>query len=413
MFELGRVLSDGSLPAGEIVKTFGISRVTLKNAYEREAGDILRLGRGRRSRYAARRVYAGQQADEFPVFRVDEAGTIRPAGTLITLAASESVWLPEETVISGLPPEMHDAAPRGFLGRSFARRNAELGLPADLSHWSDPHILVALSRRGEDLPGNLVTGRESFARFQDLRHPHYTPEDFPALSDAATSGEFTGSSAGGERPKFTALVEGQHRIIKFATSESDNARRWQDLLALEHTALETLRDAGISSAETRLVNVGKLRCLVVTRFDRIGVSGRRAAVTLASMAIDMSVSWADAAEMLHRQGEISLEDVQRITLLDAFGALIANTDRHHFNLMLFPTGGAYSLAPAFDQLPVAYAPPASGILTNTAFAEPRPAANTLAVWDDARKLSRTFWKRAAELPLTSGMHAIVREHAKR
>ena len=55
---------------------------------------------------------------------------------------------------------MHAAAPRGFLGRSFTGRHTDLGLPEDASNWSDHHILIALSRRGEDLPGNLVIGRE-------------------------------------------------------------------------------------------------------------------------------------------------------------------------------------------------------------------------------------------------------------
>ncbi|MCI0517573.1 MAG: HipA domain-containing protein [Woeseiaceae bacterium] len=413
MFELKHILRDGSRRAGEIVETFGISRVTLKNAYEREAGKILRLGRARRTRYAARQILAGLQTDEFPVFRVDEHGAIQAAGTLITLVASESVWLPDETILAGLPREMHDAAPRGFLGRSFAHRNAELGLPGDVTQWSDNHALIALSRRGEDMPGNLVIGRESFNRFQELRHPRSTKEDFPALSAAASAGEHRGSSAGGERPKFTALVEGQHRIVKYATKESDNARRWQDLLMLEHIALETLREARITTAETHLVDIGNLRCLVVTRFDRVGVSGRRAAVTLAAASIDMNDSWADAAEKLRKRGEITDEDFRNIALLDAFGTLIANTDRHHFNLMLFPMDGAYSLAPAFDQLPMAYAPPASGILPNSAVAEPRPAVNTLAVWDEARELARAFWKRAEDQPLTDRMRAIVKVHASR
>ncbi len=413
MFELKRRLIDGARRAGEIVDTFGISRVTLKNAYEREAREILRFGRARSTRYAARQILTGLQTDEFPVFRVDQYGAIAAAGTLITLAASESVWLPAESIIAGLPPELHDAAPRGFLGRSFAHRHAGLGLPDDVTNWSDHHVLIALSRRGEDLPGNLVIGRESFDRFQELRHTQSTEDDFPALSAAASAGEHAGSSAGGEQPKFTALVDGQHRIVKFASDVTENARRWQDLLSLEQVALEVLRDAGIEAAETRLVEVGTLRCLVITRFDRIGVSGRRAAMTLAATSAGMGESWTDAAEKLQKLGEISDEDVRRIALLDAFGALIGNTDRHHFNIVLFPTGDAYSLAPAFDQLPMAYAPPASGNLRISAVNEPRPAVNTLAVWDEARTLANAFWKRASDQQLTDTMSAIVKVHASR
>ncbi|MEX2124049.1 MAG: HipA domain-containing protein [Woeseia sp.] len=406
-------LANGARWAGEIVNTLRISRVTLKNAYEREARQILRLGRARNTRYAARQLLTGLETDEFPVCRVDQAGGIAVAGTLITLAVSESVWLPDETIIDGLPPEMHDAAPRGFLGLSYARRHADLGLPEDVTNWSDHHVLTALSRRGEDLPGNLVIGRESFARYQDLQHKTCTVDAFPALSAAALAGEHVGSSAGGERPKFTALVDGQHRIVKFANNETDNARRWQDLLTLEHIALETLRDAGIQTAETRLLDVDDLRCLVINRFDRIGETGRRAVMTLAATSARIDGSWTDAAQELQRREEFSNEDVERIAVLDAFGALIANTDRHHDNVLLFPTGTGYALAPAFDQLPMAYAPPASGNLRKSAVNEPRPAVNTLAVWDQARALANDFWRRASDQQLTDSMHAIVRAHAAR
>lgn len=278
--------------AGELAEALGGSRVALKRAYERHAHQFLRLGRARATRYAARQNLTGLDTDEFRVFRVDGTGGIEPAGTLVTLAATESVWLPDENIIDGLPPEMQDITPRGFLDR-----------------------------------------------FQNLQHETHTANDFPALSNAAIAGEYVGSSVGGEQPKFTAFVDGQHRIIKFATDTTDNARRWQDLLTLEHVALQTLRDA--------------------------------------------------------------------------YGALIANTDRHQYNVSLFPVEGAYLVAPAFDQLPMAYAPSASGNLRNSAIAASRPAVNTLAIWGEARELAAEFWRRASERHLSASMQAIVREHSSR
>lgn len=413
MFELRPQLANGARLAGELVSTLGISRATLKNAYEREARQILRVGRARRTRYAVRRILPALTTDEFPVFRVEEAGRIAAAGRLITLAAEQSAWLPDDAILDGLPPEMHDVAPRGFLGGSFARRHADLGLPEDVTNWSDHHVLLALSRRGEDLPGNLVVGRESFDRFQKLDHLERTVNDFPELAKAALAGEHVGSSAGGERPKFTAFFEGAHRIVKFATDETENARRWQDLLILEHVALATLRDAGIPAAETRLLDVDGLRCLSVTRFDRAGRLGRRAVLTLAGSPARIDGSWTDAAEELRRRNDLDAGDVRRIALLDAFGALIANTDRQHHNVCLFPTEDGYVLAPAFDQLPMAYSPPASGNLRNGAIDEPRPAVNTLEVWEEARSLARDFWQRATAETLTASMQAIAREHARR
>ena len=124
--------------------------------------------------------------------------------------------------------------------------------------------------------------------------------------------------------------------------------------------MESLRNAGIDAATTEIVDVNGLRCLVVDRFDRVGETGRRAVVTLLATSERVHGTWADSAEQMHRQGELSDESLRQISLLDAFGALIANTDRHHYNVSLYPSQNGYDVAPAFDQLPMAYAPPASG-----------------------------------------------------
>ena len=394
MFELRPYLLDGALRSGDLLTAAGVSREALAKAYRRQAREILRFGQARATRYAIRQTLPGLDSDEFPVFRVDESGEIHSAGRLVTLAATESVWLPSTAVVDGLPPEMHDIAPRGFLGRSFARHHTDLGVPADASDWSDNHVLLALSRRGEDLPGNLVVGRESFDRFQALLHRAITPQDFPRLAADALEGEHVGSSAGGEQPKFTAFVGGQHRIVKFATDATDNARRWTDLLALENVALETLAAVGYASASSEVVDIDGLRCLVVDRFDRIGEMGRRAVLTLAAVVEQGVGTWADAAESLHAEGLLSDDGLRQIVLLDAFGAWIANSDRHYHNIALFPTAQGYEVAPAFDQLPMAYAPPASGNFRNAAIPPPRPTANTLDVWDEAQGLAREFWRSA-------------------
>ena len=411
MLEIRPYLMDGALRSSELLAASGVTRETLANAYRREVRQVLRFGQARATRYAARQNLPGLDTDEFPIFRVDERGDIQRNGQLVTLVATESVWLPDPTVIDGLPPEMHDAAPKGFLGRSYARHHADLGLPDDVSNWSDHHILAALSRRGEDFPGNLIIGRESFDRFQQLRHEIHTENDYPRLSRDAIAGEHVGSSAGGEQPKFTAYVDGQHRIIKFATDATDNARRWQDLLALEHAALQTLQDVGIDAATTQLLDIDGLTCLVVDRFDRFGERGRRAVMTLTAASGNIGGSWVDSAEKMHQQGELGDEGLHRIALLDAFGAQIANADRHHYNIALFPTQTGFDVAPAVDKLPMSYAPPASGNLRNEAIRRPHAAVNTLDVWDEARGYAIEFWRRASEPQLSDSMQAIVREHA--
>ena len=136
-------------------------------------------------------------------------------------------------------------------------------------------------------------------------------------------------------------------------------------------------------------------------------------ITLAAAAERVDGSWTDAAQQLSGRGLLNQDDVGRIALLDAYGAMIANTDRHRFNVLLFPDRNGYSLAPAFDQLPMAYAPPASGHFRNTAADAVVPTVNTLAVWDQARELAKKFWRSALDGDLSAPMSRIVREHAER
>ena len=100
-------------------------------------------------------------------------------------------------------------------------------------------------------------------------------------------------------------------------------------------------------------------------------------------------------------------------MLDAFGAQIANTDRHLDNVLLYPTESGYALAPAFDQLPMAYAPPASGNLRTTAVDPVKPTVDTFDVWDEASVLAGEYWHRATELELSDSMTAIVANHVTR
>jgi hypothetical protein len=396
-----------------LTKAAGISRPTLMRAVRGLGDQVLTLGRARATRYALRRTLPGLTSDEFPAFRVDEAGEISQCGTLTTLAAAESAWLPDEEVIDGLPVEIHDIAPRGFLGRSFVSRHHDLALPEDVTRWSDHHVLTAVTRRGEDLPGNFVIGKESFARWQDLRHDETDVPEFPRLAEAALAGEHAGSSAGGARPKFTCLHRGEHCIVKFSNAKTDNSRRWQDLLLLEHLALRTLRDHGVDAARSEIVDRAGWRFLIVYRFDRVGLRGRVRAMSLAAASGMEGRPWIEAANALSRKHLLSARDARGIALLEAFGAQIANTDRHLHNVCMFPRDDHYDLAPAFDQLPMAYAPQASGDMREEPVGVARPDADTLAVWGEATSLARAYWQVAADADLTDSMHAIAAAHASR
>ena len=392
-------LNRGVLPAADLRERLGVSPATLMRMVREAGPEILRIGRGRATQYGLRQVWPNLDSSRFPLFRISESGTAVSAGELITLAAHQSAWMPMAMVVGGLPVELVDARPSGFLGRHFAAAHADLRLPPRLSDWSDHHILLAMSRRGEDLPGNLIVGEESFARWQALGPVSRSRDDYPALAEATIAGHPPGSSAGGERPKFGVLVDDHPMLVKFARRGGIGdvvARRWCDLVILEGIALQVVASHGIPAAHTNVIETPDYWFLESERFDRSGLRGRIAVLSLAAVHDDLADSWARAAVSLREARRLSDEDARRLCWLDAFGALIANTDRHQSNILFFAEGSRLRLAPAFDQVSMLYAPTGDGQVPPREFMLPLATANTLDVWDDARDAARQFWTQASE-----------------
>lgn len=393
--ELGR----GTLSAADLRERLGVSASTLMRMVRGGGTEILRIGRGRATQYGLRQTWPNLESPRFPLFRIIESGAAVSAGELNTLAAHQTAWMPMGTVVGGLPAELADARPSGFLGRHFAAAHSNLRLPPRLSDWSDHHILLAMSRRGEDLSGNLIVGEESFARWQSIEPVSGSRDDYPALAAATIAGHPPGSSAAGERPKFGTLVGNQHTLVKFAGRGGISemaARRWCDLLVLEGIALQVVASHGIPTADTNVVETPDYWFLESTRFDRLGVRGRTAVISLASVHDDLADSWARAAVALKEAGRLSDEDARRLCWLDAFGSLIANTDRHQYNILFFAEGSRLRLAPAFDQVPMLYAPTADGQVPPREFTLPHATANTLDAWECARDAARQFWTQGSE-----------------
>jgi len=411
-------LKNGVVSANLLTRTLGVSPATLMRRIRAEGGNVVALGRGRATRYGLRRQVTGLEA-EVPVLRIDASGKPYPVGRLVVLAADETAWLPAGIVFKGLPPELADMQPSGYMGRAFPHQHSDLALPPRIADWSNDHVLVALARRGDDLAGNLIVGSESVERWFASGPIAVTRDDYPRLAAAATAGDPPGSSAGGERPKFGAYVLGRHTIVKFAGGDDLAARRWKDLLNLEELALEVLRDGGVAAVDATVLETTTHTFLELPRFDRIGARGRRAVLSLAAAHQDPSVTWARAALSLEARGLLSPEDARRLRLYEAFARLIANEDRHHHNVCVFPdfdgagesTGGEptrYQLAPAFDQLPMLYALTSDGQVPERTFVPPTPSADTWDVWEQAAALARTFWRRAGErASLSPGMKEIA------
>ena len=398
MTAISTELSRGVLPAAELRERLGVSPSTLMREL-RQTDDVVRIGRGRASRYGLRQLWPNLPDSEFPLFRIAEDGRAQTAGQLVTLMARQTAWLPAGIVSDGLPVELADARPSGFLGRHFAAIHADLHLPLLLTDWSNHHILLAMTRRGEDLPGNLIAGEESFARWQGLPVVVRTREEYSELAEATIAGHPPGSSAGGERPKFGVFVDGRHRLVKFAARGGPGdlvARRWCDLLVLEAMALNVVSARGIPAATTNVVESSSHVFLESERFDRVGPRGRVAVLSLAAVHDDPADSWARGAARLSQSGRLGAEHARHVRWLDAFGALIGNTDRHQYNVVFFSGGRELRLAPAFDQVSMRYAPSADGQVLSPVLAVPHATSDTLDVWEDAQAAAREFWERASD-----------------
>jgi hypothetical protein len=268
----------------------------------------------------------------------------------------------------GLPWWLFDMRPQGYLGRAYASRfSFELGLPANPESWSDSDVIRALLAHGHDAVGNLLIGEQARNHFVEMPSPVAVdrPTAYPALALAVSSGEVPGSSAGGEQPKFCTYTERGHVIVKF-TAPDDNpiSERWRDLLLAEHVALKVL------GVETEVFDFGGQRFLEIPRFDRTGALGRNGLFSLRALEAEFvgraRETWPVLVNELVKQGCVHPDAVAATARLWAFGMLIGNTDMHHGNLSFISAHGRpYHLAPAYDMLPMGFAPKSGGGMVNT------------------------------------------------
>ncbi len=374
-----------------------VSPQTLSRLVAAAGEEVRRIGKGRATQYARTRLVEGLGRSA-PVFRVDERGEVRPAGTLRFLAGYRTLWerAEEDQLFAGLPPALADMAPQGYLGHGFSARYPELRLPQRITDWSDDHRLIALALRGEDCPGDLVVGDESLRRHLGATPEEVELERYPSFA-ARSATEAVGSSAGGERPKFGVFSRGRHVLVKFAApGEGVAARRWRDLSWCELKALEVVAAAGRTAPPAQLLDVDGWRFLEVERFDRVGPRGRRAVLSLSALNneyLGTPDSWTTAAPLLTASPFLlPASDATTLRWLDVFGQLIGNTDRHFGNVsFLVGDGLTLRLAPTYDMLPMILAPSAE-VVVSRPFEPQAPTGRTLDVWHDAAAWAQRFWR---------------------
>ena len=298
--------------------------------------------------------------------------------------------------IEVVPWWLFDRLPQGFAGRIYAKMvlKQHPEFSSDLRDWSDPVVLQLLSEYPVDAIGNLLIGDKDLGRYLVAENHPYFLADLPRLAEHAK--EFCQTLISGDQPKFCCDIE-QHGpcIVKFAETE-----RQADLLIAEHTALSVLNDVGLLSVQSMLVRAGHYQFLVIRRFDCVG-SGRYGVVSLKALDLEFVGSsdqrWPVIARQLAKQGVIVASALATIQLLFCFGRLIVNSDMHSGNLSFFCDAQMpFALAPAYDQLPMAYASDKQHISQITVDTDLPGCA-----WAQALPLALCFWQTLIEQPLLS------------
>jgi len=381
----------GICSAAELAGALGISQPTLSRTLAAlPPGRVHRMGRGRRTRYALHQRIEGL-GNHWPLYQIDENG--EPSHVAELHALQGGSWHVEQKqpwntlqgslfpdgVYPGWPWFLDDLRPQGFLGRLFARCiSTEYHVPPDPRLWTPEHILSALLRKGSDLTGAFVIGEDMLAQARLRSASAAIPRTeragaYALLAESVLEGQWPGSSAAGEQPKFIARTQDTAGrtcpvIVKFSGDMNDPAQaRRANLLVAESLANETLLAAGIPAASTEIL-YDQNRCyLESTRFDRTSAGGRRHLVSLLALDAayygDLTSPWFQAARRLEHDGILDAVSAERLRLLWWFGQCIGNSDMHYGNISLhLGSDWPCQLAPVYDMSPMALHPRSDGSL---------------------------------------------------
>ncbi|MCW1925240.1 type II toxin-antitoxin system HipA family toxin YjjJ [Luteolibacter arcticus] len=416
-----RLQTTGPVSAAELAADFRVDRSTITRTLGDFGSHVASFGATRRTRYALRRKVR-ETDTTFPLYQIDAAGRAERRGTVeayhgawrIQWEDTPPAWIghfsDSEGLSDGLPGFVRELTPRGFLGGALATRLASgLQMSADPGRWSDDDLVVFLHAAGEEGPGDWILGDACLRRALALQMqptpestlaPHQAMTRYPELAARTMTEPMPGGWLGGEQPKFLATleesgVERRQVLVKFSPPVSQGTgRRWADLLAMEWHALELLAEAGLAEKAQRLIDAGGRRFLELSRFDRTTNGGRRGTISLATLHGGHSGDWATRVADLERYGLCESPATERVRRLQAFGELIGNTDMHAGNLAFRMTDSLpFVLAPAYDMLPMLWAPGPQGELMDRAFAPQPPVPAAAEAWREMLLLAREFWSR--------------------
>jgi serine/threonine-protein kinase HipA len=254
---------------------------------------------------------------------------------------------------AGVHGVFEDSLPDDWGRRLMVRRHkldrGEQRVP-QLLRLLDNRGLGALSYVEEGKPELKTTGVSS----RHLQKLAVLAEKFEQEPTTAADGELSllfqaGSSPGGARPKALVEDENDSYLAKFAS-----ARDQLEVVSLEAAAMELARQAGIETAETRLMPIGSGKCLLVKRFDINEAGGRNHLVSMQSLLRAdgyYNAGYRDLADVIKHVSMQPGHDLQRLYRQMVFNVMIGNTDDHLKNFLMLHDDTGWRLSPAFDMVP--------------------------------------------------------------
>lgn len=196
------------------------------------------------------------------------------------------------------------------------------------------------------------------ARLQEVADAIVADEPLPEGEDGDQVARLLelGTSMGGARPKAVVEDQGSLWIAKFNRQDD----RWNNA-RVEHAMLTLGRACGLTTADSRLIEVGGRDALLVKRFDREkaekGYTRARMVSGLTLLRADESAearerwSYILLVEELRRVSSEPKRDARELFRRMAFNALISNMDDHPRNHAAIAREREWRLSPAYDLTP--------------------------------------------------------------
>lgn len=264
--------------------------------------------------------------------------------------------------LNGVFGALRDASPDHW-GRRVIQRHLGQSQPGELAY---------LLHAPDDRAGALGFGlnptppapRRSFNQTLDLARLQATADAIVADDERPADAEteqvenllLVGTSMGGARPKAVVEDAAGLWIAKFnAATDAWNSAR------VEHAMLTLARRCGLTTADSRVVEIAGRDVLLVRRFDRERVPGGYLRARMVSALTMLRAedtfqsrdhwSYVQLAEELRRACSEPQANAAELFRRMCFNALISNIDDHPRNHALIARGRDWQLSPAYDLTP--------------------------------------------------------------